>query len=435
MASKYRYDNDEEDTQRPTLMGLLKVLIPDPHCSLNDHQANLQLQSIILKPFRIVLSKPALRAYLTTALIFITALFLLAAASTAYTLFYWSYVPRIGFSRDIHLQWDDVYSIGQEHGLDRAYNHFPHGTVSLEGDLVSAQAYDVKLEIELPRTRKNREVGNFMLDVSLLGSTGLLDTLKDGLTTSQPSDSAPVLARSRRPASLHYRSLPVEMLHRITQLPWYILGVRDESETLTIDVFERTSFSRGSTSVPTALKLEVQSSKRMQIYSAKAIFHARFRGLRWLMYNHRVISAVVFVGVFWGVEMVFAGIAWAVLIAYLGPAFKTEEQRPALIKEEATSEDEERGFLSDTERTFPTLSNQQPLRFRSPEIKEEKKEEGPGDGVRLQDVPPLTNLEADDEDEDGDYFLDSGIGTSMESGSGSRPGSMRKRRGRGSFRE
>ena len=41
----------------------------------------------------------------------------------------------------------------------------------------------------------------------------------------------------------------------------------------------------------------------------------------------------------------------------------------------------------------------------------------------------------DDEDEDGDYFLDSGIGTSMESGNGSRPGSVRKRRGRGSFRE
>lgn len=395
----------------------------------------MQLQSIILKPFRIVLSKPALRAYLTTALIFITALFLLAAASTAYTLFYWSYVPRIGFSRDIHLQWDDVYPAGQEHGLGRAYNHFPHGTVSLEGDVVSAQAYDVKLEIELPRTRKNREVGNFMLDVSLLGSTGILDTLKDGLTTSQYSEAASVLARSRRPASLHYRSLPVEMLHRVTQLPWYLLGVRDESESLTIDVFERTSFARGSSSVPTALKLEVQSSERMQIYSAKAIFHARFRGLRWLMYNHRVISAVVFVGLFWGVEMVFAGIAWAVLIAYLGPAFKTEEQRPVRIKEEVTSDDEERGFLSDTERTFPTLSNQQPLRFRSPEIKEEKKEEDPSNGVRLQDVPPLTNLEADDEDEDGDYFLDSGIGTSMESGGGSRPGSMRKRRGRGSFRE
>jgi seipin len=327
--------------------------------------------------------------------------------------------------------------VGQVSGLDRPYNHFPHGTVSLEGDLASAQAYDVKLEIELPRTRKNREAGNFMLDVSLLGDTGLLDSLKDGIMTTQTSGSAPVLARSRRPAILQYRSLPVEIVHRAMQLPWYLLGVRDERETLTIDVFDKTSFARGINTVPTALKLEVQSAKRMQIYSAKAHFHARFRGLRWLMYNHRVISAVVFVGVFWGVEMIFAGIAWAVLIAYLGPAFKSEDQqRPMRIKEEeATSEDGDHAFLSDTERTFPTLSNQQPLRFRSPEVKEEKKGEDASAGVRLQDVPPLTSLEADDEDEDGDYSLDSGIGTSMESGSGSRPGSMRKRRGRGSFRE
>jgi hypothetical protein len=30
MASKYRYDNDEEETQRPTLPGLLKVLLHHP---------------------------------------------------------------------------------------------------------------------------------------------------------------------------------------------------------------------------------------------------------------------------------------------------------------------------------------------------------------------------------------------------------------------
>jgi seipin len=394
-----------------------------------------------------VLSKPALRAYLTTALIFITALFLLATASTAYTLFYWSYVPRIGFSRDIHLQWDNIHPLGQQELKlgGRNIHPFPHGTVSLQGDLVSAQAYDVKLEIQLPRTRENRDVGNFMLDVSLLapvkadkksvGSAGLLETVKDGFVPAHPSDSAPVLARSRRSAILQYRSLPVEMIHRVTQLPWYVLGVRDESEKLTIDVFESVSFARGNNAVPAALRLEVQSSGRMQVYSARAIFRARFRGLRWLMYNHRIISAVLFVGVFWSVEMVFAGIAWAVLVAYLGPAFKTEERRPMRIKDEATSEDEEHALLSDTERTFPTLSNQQPLRFRSPEVKDEMKEETPSAEVRLQDVPPLTSLEADDEDEDGDYFLDSGIGTSMESGSGSLPGSMRKRRGRSGFRE
>lgn len=329
--------------------------------------------------------------------------------------------------------------------------------MSLQGDLVSAQAYDITLEISLPRTRANRDVGNFMLDVSLLapesgnkkqaGSASLLDTVKDGLVPSQhPSSSAPVLLRSRRPAILQYRSTLVELTHKLTQLPWYLLGLRHESETLTISVFESASFARGSSSsVPAALRLEIQSSGRMQVYSAKAIFHARFRGLRWLMYNHRIISAAIFISVFWSVEMVCAGIAWAVLAAYLGPAFKDEEEqgRPVRIKDEEEEDeqtsDAESRFLSDTERTFPTLSNQPPLRFRSPDFKEEKtKEEDADASIRLEDVPPIggaTGLEADDEDEDGDYFLDSGIGTSMESAGGSRPGSVRKRRGRSSFRE
>ena len=362
-------------------------------------------------------------------------------------------MPRIGFAKDIHLQWDDLYrhtpSAGQETAVSSAFNPFPHGTVSLTGDLVSSQPYDVKLEIELPRTRANREVGNFMLDVSLLapekgdkkkaGSAGLLETVKDGLVPSQQSDSAPVLARSRRSAILHYRSMPVEIMHRLTQIPWYLLGVRHESEKIVIDVFESTSFARGANSVPVALKLEVQSSGRMQIYSARAVFRARFRGARWVMYNHRIISGFIFIGVFWGVEMVCAGIVWAALAAYLSPMFRSEERGgPVRIKgeDDVISEDGDHSFLSDTERIFPTLSNQTPLRFRSPEVKVEKKEEDdPNAGVRLADLPPLTGLEADDEEEDGDYFLDSGICTSMESGNGSRPGSVRKRRGRGSFRE
>ncbi|KAM0689181.1 hypothetical protein Q7P36_011258 [Cladosporium allicinum] len=451
MASRYRYD-DEYETQRPSLIGLLKVTQSHLHRPQSP-KANSLHQTIALKPFRLILSKPALRAYLTTALIFTTALFLLATASTAYTLFYWSYVPRIGFAKDIHLQWDDLYRptplAGQETALARTFNPFPHGTVSLQGDLVSSQPYDVKLEIELPRTRQNREVGNFMLDVSLLApekadkkkasSAGLLETVKDGFAPTQQTDSARVLARSRRPAILHYRSLPVEAMHRITQLPWYLLGVRHESEKIVIDVFESTSFARGANAVPVALKLEVQSSGRMQIYSARAVFRARFRGLRWVMYNHRIISGLVFIGVFWSVEMVFAGIAWAALAAYLSPMFKSEEKGgPVRIKgeDDLASDDGDHSYLSDTERTFPTLSNQTPLRFRSPEVKVEKKEEDdPNAGIRLADLPPLTSLEADDEDEDGDYFLDSGIGTSMESGNGSRPGSVRKRRGRGSFRE
>lgn len=292
-----------------------------------------------------------------------------------------------------------------------------------------------------------------MLDVSLLAAasplskarTNLLTTVKEGLTAPTPGSEDHILARSRRPAILHYRSLPLELAHQMVHLPWYLLGLSSETETLSIPVFERTEFPRG-TGAPEALHLEVQSTQRMQIYTARAVFRARFAGLRWVMYNHRILSGVVFVGVFWSVEMVFAGLAWVVLGAYLGGGgrpgmvrIKQEEEEDGEGSEE--EDEEENAFLSDTERTFPTLSGQQPLRFRSPDstvVKEEKVDDDGTVEMRLEDVPAATTaLEADDEDDEGrrDYFMDSGIGTSMESGSGSRPGSVRKRRGRSSFRE
>ena len=160
-----------------------------------------------------------------------------------------------------------------------------------------------------------------MLDVALMSSKGVLDTVKEGLAPGL-AEGTPTLARSRRPAILKYRSWAVEYLYRLTELHWYMLGFRNEAEDLSISMFERISFSKGWRNVPSSLRLEIQSSKPMQIYSAKALFRARFTGLRWMMYNHRIISAAIFISVFWSVEMVCAGIAWAVLAAYLGPAFK-----------------------------------------------------------------------------------------------------------------
>lgn len=378
-------------------------------------------QNTVLYPVHLAISRRARRAYLTTFLAVSTSLVLLGIAIVAYTLFYWSYIPRIGFSRTIHLQFDNVFQHSQ------AANPYPYGVVNLAPDVVSQQNYDVKIELELPRTRANREAGNFMLDVSLLApGKSVLETVKDGLASGQPTDAAPVLARSRRPAILQYKSWAVEHLHRFTELHWYLLGFRQEAEKLSVGVFEGVRFDKGWRNVPGSLRLEVQSSTRMQIYSAKALFRARFTGLRWLMYNHRVISACIFVGTFWTTEMIFAGLAWAALAMVLAPA--EEDVKDEDVKAERIKTEDEQARLSDTERTFPTLSGQSPLRYRSPEIKQE--DQGPSTAIR--DVP-ATGVEADDEDEDAD-FIDSGIGTSLES-SNSRPGSVRKRRGRSSFRD
>ena len=271
-----------------------------------------------------------------------------------------------------------------------------------------------------------------MLEAAMFAPGTAMDAVKDTLVPGS-ADEDNRLAFSRRPGILSYRSLVVESLYRLIELHWYLLGWRKEAEKLTISLWEGVEFPRGWRNVPESMRVDIQSTHRMQVYSAKVLFKARFRGLRWLMYNHRILSAVVFINGFWVTEMIFAGLAWAAISFYFAlppQEVKTETTlaETERIKQEGEQEDS-KSNLSETERTFPTSSKQQPLRYESPTIKQEEDD----DAVVL---PEASNraTEADDEDEDADVFLDSGLGTSLESSTGRRD-SVRRRRGRGRSEE
>ena len=368
---------------------------------------------------------------MTTFLIIFTGLTLLGFAITAYVLFYWSYIPRIGFERTIHLQFDNVYSPSDSrYGAAQGASPYPYGIVSLSPEIVNVQRYDVAVELTLPRTPENTGAGNFMLEVNMFAAETVLDTPQAGLAAGAPV--RPILATSRRPAILPYRSQLIGLAYKLTELHWYLLNWRSEEEKLYVRMFEAVEFAKGWRNLPSTMKLEIQSTNQMQVYSARAVFRARFKGLRWLMYNHRIVSAFVFVGIFWTTEMVFAGLAWAALTVFFGSPtqnVKAEEvhEGSTRIKDEL---EDDKANLSDTERTFPTVGGQQPLRYSNPRIKQEDEDSTVlplGDGM-------VQAAEADDEDEDADFFLDSGLGTSMESGA-SRRDSIRRRRGRPSSKD
>lgn len=294
------------------------------------------------------------------------------------------------------------------------------------------------VELDLPRTRENRDAGNFMLEVTMYAADerksssvdSILDAARLAMTpTSMRDDAGTVLAISRRPAIVPYRSWIVDHIYTAKSLPWYFFNLREEKDKLRVPIFEKVSFGKGRAGLPAILHLEVQSTHRLQIYSAVAHFRARFTGLRWIMYNHRIISAALFITAFWVTEMLFFGLAWAIVSFYLSspkPRGQSETQfdkTPTKIKVE--EEEDPKAAMSETERTFPTLAGQAPLRYQSPTngIKQEGDDEEPS----LRPVTPAA--EADDEDEDVDFF-DSGIGTSLESSNPSRRESIRRRRGR-----
>jgi seipin len=394
---------------------------------------------------------------------------LFGIAIIAYTSFYVAYIPVRGISIPVHLQYDTAGRWHKESnevvGIER---RFPYGIAEVKG-LVARQKYDVVIQVHLPRSRRNLGAGNWMVGVEMRGPStvenkgeerGLLgwegeddfwsdSNLRSGQTSSSERTAIgkpAVLARSTRPAIITYRSFFTESLHRFLRLPLYTLGWRTESETVTIPVMDNVEFDKGYRNIPTSLRLEVRSSTPLEIYRVGVNFVARLEGLRWIMYEYRLASFVVFTALFWGTEMAVLMFTWAAFTLLFGSRSTDDAQ----VKQEklrikidpdapprtpnSTAPSTPR---SDTSRTFPTLSSQQPLHYSSGEGKVKRERE---ETLGMERVPIKTEAEADDEDEDEDFFLeepvpasavgavqtDSGIGTSMESSVEGR-GLVRKR--------
>lgn len=274
-------------------------------------------------------------------------------------------------------------------------------------------------------------------------------------------------------------------------------------------MFEQVTFARGWRNLPASASLEIRTQPQtqaallglsidaqqpvpLQVYSASIEFHARFRGLRWLMYNWRVSSFLLFTSGFYCVALISTGGAWAVttlLSTSTARTAKEEEQRTIKrdpqdgidlksanrhttrsIKTESLDEEggesgEESGLsfsnLSDNATTFPTFARQMPVRYpMQPSLKHNHtsasgsgstsnrvKREGGDDETASIEAPTavetlagmtageLAGDEEEREELDGgrgrDRDRDSGMGTSMEESAREVAGLQRRRGGRG----
>ncbi|KAJ4350522.1 uncharacterized protein N0V89_009143 [Didymosphaeria variabile] len=404
-------------------------------------------------------SPPLLRTYLRTLLLLLTSSLLFAAAVIAYTSFYYAYIPIRGLQVPIYLQYEHALSIAPTRDaptLDVRIPKHPYGIANIDG-LVSRQKYDVEVTMVLPRSEKNLAGGNWMIGLDMRGpgtrTPGIKSmlgweddwevddysqgpnsgTTKESIAKDEAAQGSvgktEVLARSRRPAILTYRSWLTELSYRLLRLPLYVLGWGTESETVSVMVMEGVQFDKGWRNVPTSIRLELRSKIPLEVYRVSVGFVAKLEGLRWVMYTYRFTSAAVFISVFWATEMGVLLFTWAVFAFFLGKLddedatrggekFKIEQGAVTPKTEPADSEPPTP--LSDASRTFPTLSSHQPLHYSSSSPKEERATPA------LEDIPTKEEAEADDEDDDflleepipnsaADVLTDSGIGTSMES--------------------
>ena len=204
------------------------------------------------------------------------------------------------------------------------------------------------------------------------------------------------------------------------------------------------SFPRGARNVPTHARLELQSSATLQVYEAKLSFRAKFQGLRYLVYNYRILSFLVFTALFYIVSVMSLAVGWAVIsqlwsrrgqavqkwIKQEGSAENVAIKREEAGKETRVKTEDDSGSsaqgglsldnVSDTPAQYPSGRGRPALSYQG---RPDSSKGGEGEAVEDLRKPMGAGEAADDEDE-GEMVEeedsrgrahDSGIGTSMES--------------------
>ncbi|KAH9885527.1 hypothetical protein F4778DRAFT_760775 [Xylariomycetidae sp. FL2044] len=386
---------------------------------------------VVKTPYRAATSSTAKRTYLGTFFFLAASFALLCVAGVVYPVFYYNYVPRKVITIPVHLQYNA--------GLN------PYGVTSVSSSLMLEQAYDVSVELVLPRSPANLERGNFMIALYAMRS----QPDNPALAFKMPSDpyehvtAGNVVFSSRRPTLLPYSDPLVSTASRVLFLLYHILfQAVSEKTTLVVPMGELVEFRNV---LPLSLLLDVQAGQTLEVYSASITLVARLTGFRWLMYNHRIISFVICTTAFWLSEMLSMGIVWVIFSNFIsgddqettsGVAVKREEGEregkvPGMKMEDRTSK--RVGSYSDDSRDLTTSGRDDDYDDYDDGVKRE------GGNIKVEDEETLVNTprhvgDADDEEDGEELWRESGRATSFHSREGGGGNMLRRRSSRGSGR-
>ncbi|MFT7814645.1 seipin-like isoform X1 [Arapaima gigas] len=241
----------------------------------------------------------ARRAFLQAAILLCVLVLLLWVAIFLYGSFYYSYMPTASFSTPVHFYYSsDCDPPGS------TVCSFPTANVSFlrnERDqvMVYGQPYQISLELEMPESLANQELGMFMVKMMCYSKGGHpISTVARSVSVSPPPQHA----------MLHYRSSLLQALSTLFFSPLLLSGMSEQKQLVEVELFS--SYRENSYLPTTGAVIEVQSRK-VQVYKAQLWIHAHFTGIRYLLFNFPLSSAVL------GVASNFAFLSVLVLFSYL----------------------------------------------------------------------------------------------------------------------
>lgn len=134
------------------------------------------------------------------------------------------------------------------------------------------QPYRVSVNIDMPESEQNLELGMFMVCAEMRDQTTKL------------------LNHACRSAMLHYRSKLARTITTLVLSPLIVLGVKEETQHIPVELF--TSYEDDLTNPVTDVFVEIQT-KKIQFYSVKLHITANFTGLRYIMFHWPILSASI----------------------------------------------------------------------------------------------------------------------------------------------
>lgn len=238
----------------------------------------------------------------------------------AYITFYRIYVPHVGFSLPVWLQYGEArapYAV-----LDLS---------SISPEITLDQAYDVHLHLTVPTNDRNMNMGNFMVHFSMVTNlphnTTLHHSSRHASLVYEPG-FARVLHAFKYLRTLFFFSSPPSIQHvKVPLLEHRIirpssLGKRTKIAYATVDVGRQDVYTS-----PTLL-LERNGWGELQIYKATIVFDAHLEGLRWALYYHPYISFSFFSAFFFTAELMTVLLTWGTVLYRETPSKSGKSRRP-----------------------------------------------------------------------------------------------------------
>ncbi|KAM4621743.1 seipin-like [Polymixia lowei] len=288
---------------------------------------------------------------------FCSVFLLLWTASFLYASFYYSYMPKAVYSTPVH------YHYRTDCESSAFLCSYPMANISLLRNgknqaMTSGQAYQISLELEMPDSPANQELGMFMVRMTCYS--------REGRKVASSARSARQLLStgSSRFTMLRYRSGMLTTMKTLLFLPAFLTGAAEQKQLLDVLIFS--DYTDNPYAPSTTAIIEILSNK-VQIYSAHLYIHAHFTGIRYLLFTFPLTSALVGVSsnfIFLSMLLVFSYMRLLLGVAGIPQQHRTdrgtsEERRDMDNSQQENDKDgsAETKYLSDSSVLLDPLQN------------------------------------------------------------------------------